>query len=207
MSGWPLADRVVPLTYSAQRRQADRDMYEYKSRAPGQQASNDAWQRLSLLIAGFTLWHTDCLDAVSHHPVTTAVTVPSLRGRRGPHPLDELAAYLPRTWRPTALNAIRTSADHRERRALNPAHFKVVESAAVRRRHVVVVEDTWVTGGHAQSAAAALRLSGAAEVTVLPLARRLSATFQDNVSFLADQVDGGQEYTIDICPVTGDACP
>lgn len=182
-------------------------MYEYKNRAPGRPTSNDAWQRLSLLVAGFTLWHADCLDAVSLGPVSAVASVPSLRGRRGPHPLDELVAYLPRPWQPTPLRAIRVSSDHRERRTLNPAHFKVADPAAVRRRHVVVLEDTWVTGGHAQSAAAALLLSGAAEVTVLPLARRLSATFQDNISFVADQVDGGQEYTIDICPVTGDACP
>jgi hypoxanthine-guanine phosphoribosyltransferase len=43
----------------------------------------------------------------------------------------------------------------------------------VRDRHVLLVEDTWTSGGNAQSAALTLRRGGAASVTIVALARWL----------------------------------
>lgn len=42
--------------------------------------------------------------------------------------------------------------------------------------HVMLIDDTWASGGHAQSGALALRKSGASKVSVLVVARWLKAS-------------------------------
>jgi orotate phosphoribosyltransferase len=42
---------------------------------------------------------------------------------------------------------------------------------------VLLIDDTWTTGGHAQSAAIALRDAGAAKVAVVVLGRHFDRTF------------------------------
>ncbi len=76
--------------------------------------------------------------------------------------------------------------------------------SAIAGRHVLVVEDTWVSGGKAQSASIALKAAGAACVTVLVLARWLNYTWQDHrqlIEILTDPYDATR------CPVTGGECP
>lgn len=51
--------------------------------------------------------------------------------------------------------------------------FMLAADSEVRGRHVLLVEDTWTTGGNAQSAALTLRHGGAASVTIVALARWL----------------------------------
>lgn len=62
-------------------------------------------------------------------------------------------------------------------RVIEPERFQVVEKSAVAGRHVLLVEDTWVTGASAQSAAVALHRAGARQVTVLCVARMLRETW------------------------------
>lgn len=207
-SGSPLADRVIALTYSVDGQQSNLDMHRYKSPMSDERRfASDAWQRLSLLVVGFGLWHAGCLVPFSRTPVTGLAVVPSLRGRPGPHPLTGLTGYLPRAWERVELKAETRSDSAEDRRSLRPANFSVPDPAAVENRHIVVFEDTWVRGGHAQSASAALRAAGAAEVTVLAIARRLSPAFAPTREFIESRLYYGREYDIDICPVTGAACP
>lgn len=207
-SGLPLADRVVALTYSIDGQQSNIDMHRYKDPMSDERRfASDAWQRLSLLVVGFGLWHSGCLESVARHPVSRLTTVPSLRGRPGPHPLTGLTDYLPSSWEELELKAAKRSEIASDRRSLQPAHFSVPDAASVKDRHIVVFEDTWVRGGHAQSASAALRAAGAAEVTVLSISRRLSPAFAPSRQFIETQLHDGREYDIDVCPVTGDSCP
>ncbi|MCX4680534.1 hypothetical protein OG413_35565 [Streptomyces sp. NBC_01433] len=202
--GWQLADRVVPLTYSVDGEQSNLDMHRYKALTSDEERfATDAWQRLSLLVTAFGLRHVDCLDAASRQPVSRLTTVPSLRGRPGPHPLDALTAHLPRSWRPAPLIPSLHVPDQ-VRRTLDPRHFTVADPGGVTGRHVCVLEDTWVRGGHAQSAAAALRAAGAVEVTILPIARRLAPSFAQNRAFIEGTQ---QDYALDHCPVTPGPCP
>lgn len=72
-------------------------------------------------------------------------------------------------------------------------------------QHVLVVDDTWVSGDKPQSAALALRAAGARTVTLLLVARWLSWNHNEQhkrlISSLKEPYDARQ------CPVTGDACP
>lgn len=206
-SGLPLAHRVIALTYSVDGQQSNLDMHRYKAPMSDERRfASDAWQRLSLLVVGFGLWHAACLESVCRLPITGLVTVPSLRGR-DPHPLAGLSVYLPSTWEQIELLATKRSDCAADRRSLQPAHFSILDPAAVEGRHIVVFEDTWVRGGHAQSASAALRAAGAAEVTVLTIARRLAPSFAPTREFIDRRLHGGREYDVDVCPVTGASCP
>ncbi|MGW2482424.1 hypothetical protein ACWCWQ_21670 [Streptomyces sp. NPDC001571] len=202
--GWRLADRVIALTHSVDGEQSNVDMHRYKALASDEERfTTDAWQRLSLLVAAFGLRHAVCLDAASRLPVSRVTTVPSLRGRPGPHPLAALTAHLPRAWRPAPLVPA-LHVPEQVRRLLDPRHFTVTDPGGVAGRHVCVFEDTWVRGGHAQSAAAALHAAGAAEVTILTIARRLAPSYAQNRAFIEDR---RQDYALDHCPVSPGSCP
>ena len=45
--------------------------------------------------------------------------------------------------------------------------------------HVLLIDDTWTTGGHVQSAAAALKAAGAGRVVAVVLGRHLNASYAD----------------------------
>lgn len=212
--GVPLANRVVPLAYAVLGRRSGVDMRSYKAHMSEEcRLGGEAWRRLSLLVAAFGLWHAACVPAESGQAVTALAAVPSLRGRRGPHPLSGLGHFLPRSWREFELLPADPGPLPTDRRSLSPAHFTVDAPATVTGRHVVVLEDTWVSGGHAQSAAAAIRAAGAAEVTVVAVARLLSPGYPPSAAFIEQRLHGQQgypgppAYDVDVCPVTGGDCP
>ncbi|GAB3653742.1 hypothetical protein GCM10027589_12080 [Actinocorallia lasiicapitis] len=204
---FPVAARVVPLTYAHAGGQADNDLYRYKDpMKPEERLEHPSFQRLLVLLYGFAVRHAPCLDRVAGRPVTRLALVPSLSGRIGRHPLNELVKVLPRHW--TLVTLRPTDVPESERRSTLPSHFRVDATAGVAGRHVVVLDDTWVQGGHAQSAAAALLQAGAAEVTVVVLSRRVDTTFKrDALKSSYDVMFSGRPYSVEICPVTGGPCP
>ncbi|MEU7741523.1 hypothetical protein [Nonomuraea sp. NPDC049158] len=182
-------------------------MYRYKDLIPeAQRIRNPSYQRLLLLLIGFADAHASCLDIVTAKPVSGMAVVPSLRGRAGAHPLTALAAVLPDHWARLGLQAAH-GIPEAQRREARSDHFIVLDSAAVAGKHIVVLEDTWVQGGHAQSAAATLLLAGASEVTIVVVARRIRTDFQRSlVEASLQRILADREYSLDICPVTGGDC-
>lgn len=87
-------------------------------------------------------------------------------------------------------------------RALDANHFGTGVKLPA-DSHVLLLDDTWTKGGHAQSAALALRRAGAGKVSVLVAARWIRRDFAGNARFL----DGLPDYDPDICPWTGGVCP
>jgi phosphoribosylpyrophosphate synthetase len=61
---------------------------------------------------------------------------------------------------------------------------------SLRDRSVLVVDDTWTTGAHAQSASAALKAAGARYVGIVAIGRWLNPDFADNRNWLAKQTRG-----------------
>ncbi|MEK8143754.1 hypothetical protein NKH18_22300 [Streptomyces sp. M10(2022)] len=58
-------------------------------------------------------------------------------------------------------------------------------SAALRSGEaVLLIDDTWTTGGHAQSAAAALKRAGASCVAVVVLGRHINGSWRDSASYV-----------------------
>jgi hypothetical protein len=133
-------------------------------------------------------------------PVTHWATVPSLPARPGEHPLHAIVSRLA-----PGGEAVLTAADEVEySRDLDPGHFRVAAPLPA-DAHVLLVDDTWARGGHAQSAALALRAAGAARISVLVAARWINEEFGSNAAFLRGL--SGHDYDPAICPWTGAACP
>jgi orotate phosphoribosyltransferase len=89
-------------------------------------------------------------------------------------------------------------------RAVDPDHFTCAVQLP-QGSHVLLIDDTWTTGGHAQSAVLALRKAGAARVSVLVVARWLKEDYGGNKTFIAELTT--VTMTRGICPWTGAACP
>ena len=57
---------------------------------------------------------------------------------------------------------------------------------------MLVVDDTWVSGGSAQSVAVALKLAGAARVVIVVLGRHLDPASPRSAALLSSLLDGTQ---------------
>lgn len=169
---------------------------------------NHSLIRMRVLASLFLLNHANCIGNAAPRSVDAMVIVPSLsRSTQMPQSLGFVARHLPPGWeRLSLLPGDDLPASANDRRRINPDHFRLRAPEAVRDRHVVVFDDTWTTGGHAQSVAVLLRRHGAAYVTVLVLNRDLAPEYGNNVVFIAKHLRD-RRYDPSLCPVTGEACP
>jgi hypothetical protein len=126
----------------------------------------------------FFAGHGDCVTRTLGGGVDLVLPVPSsMRPGRAPLEGVEGLAELVRSdvggcWLPTALGRSGGAVGHMRP---NATAFAVDASArpAVRGARVLLLDDTYVSGSRAQSAAAALRLAGAGAVVIAPLGRVL----------------------------------
>ncbi|MFC4868851.1 hypothetical protein [Streptomonospora arabica] len=162
---------VTAVTYRVRGNQHDHDLRVYKAAY----ASEAAKTRLLCLFWHFSKYHARCVQAQAGVGGFTHVAfVPSTKTARKSHPLqDLLAPVVPR------LSLVRlgvnagVSPDSRE---FAPHWFTADPLAAsgAGAPAVLLVDDTWVTGARAQSAAYRLKQAGAATVAVLVLARQIN---------------------------------
>jgi len=82
--------------------------------------------------------------------------------------------------------------------------FAITANSQVRGRHVLLIEDTWASGGNAQSAALTLRDREAANVMILALARWLKPEEQPTSEFMTSCLTA--DYDPLICPVNAPNC-
>ncbi|WP_131740455.1 hypothetical protein [Actinomadura roseirufa] len=150
-----------------------------------------------LLLHAFTR-HGSCPAHLAGMPITHWASVPSLRGRQGVHPLHRIVSG----WAEGSEAPLTAVERPAAPRAVSAAHF----ISGVRlppESHVLLVDDTWVQGGHAQSAALTLRAAGAAQISTLVVARWIKPGFGKNAAFLRALPD----YDPTLCPWTGTHCP
>ena len=160
-----LADAVAPISYAVKGTAFAAALWRYKSwRSP------DPAARASLLALLLTFLH-DHGRCVWRHAGMPApgrlAVVPTGCGRPGPHPLLELAAPYLRL--PLARLAVRPG---RQGRDPDASRFFYAERGGL-GADVLLLEDSWVSGASAQSAAAALKRAGAGRVAVIVLGRHL----------------------------------
>jgi len=186
------ADRVGNIVYAWRDHQSGHMMHAYKSPA-GASASADLVQ--ALLVYGVA-GHWPCIAQAFGTPDAWAV-VPSLAGRAGQHPLSRMATQLMVHYGQVALRA---SPGAQQPRAFNPGNFDAEPTTA---RHVLLLDDTWTSGSHAQSASAALKAAGAGHVTILTVARWLDPRFADTSTFMSTLT---ADLDPDLCPFTGLPC-
>jgi hypothetical protein len=160
-----LADAVVPVSYAVKGTALAQALWRYKSSsAPG----SPARRCLLALLLTFLIDHGSCVwQEADMEPPDRIAVVPTGSGRPGPHPLLRLASpYLRLPLAPLAIRPGRQGRDldvHRFRAGLVPAGGGVL-----------LLDDSWVSGASAQSAAAALKLAGAGRVAIVVMGRHLS---------------------------------
>lgn len=162
-----------------------RDMYQYKLFSPGKSHGSvipEAGQRVRALLYVTLRDHLPALETrAGRVEVITHVPSTSTDPRRDRHALADAID--------SAVDKLPGMAPHREllaagmrnpglSRVVDPARFSVIDPELVAGRHVLLVEDTWVTGASVQSAAVSLHRAGAVCVTVLCVARMLAEKWQ-----------------------------
>ena len=178
-AGRLLADAVAPIGYAVRGGSLAADLRRYKSDRAADAAAAAARLRGSLAAflrgKGDALWREANMSA---GPTAVAV-VPSGQGRPGDHPLVGLALSC------VALPLVRLSVAPEEihTRGVNPRWVRVGDPVA--GGDVLVVDDTWVSGGSAQSTAAALKLAGARRVAVVVLGRHVNPADPRSAAILA----------------------
>jgi hypothetical protein len=160
-----LADAVVPVSYAVRGTAFADDLWRYKS---GLDSGASARRSVLALLLAFLADHGGCIwrYAAMPEPDRFAV-VPSGCGRPGPHPLLALASPYLRL--PLWPLAIRPGSQGRD---LDVHRFQA--SRAQAGESVLLLDDTWVSGASAQSAAAALKLAGARYVAIVVLGRHIN---------------------------------
>jgi len=191
-----LADAVAFLSYAVAGQQSGYVMRGYKAPRPLEEHRTIVALLLLVALSG----HASCPGALAGKPVTHWATVPSLPAKRGEHPFHALVSKIA-SWPEAPLIA---AANAPQPRVISPEHFRP-SGQLPPSAHVLVLDDTWATGGHAQSAALGLHSAGAAHVSLLVVARWINTDYRDNAAFLRTLAD--RDYDPEICPWTGGECP
>jgi hypothetical protein len=180
-AGELLADAVAVTGYAVRGGELARDLRRYKSPYGDQEGAAPSRERLRARLAGFlreqgeSVWRA---AGMAGGPAAVA-TVPTGQGRPGRHPLEDIAAAC--LGLPAVPLTVNPAAGHD--RGVTVGWLRV--GAPVGGADVVVVDDTWVSGGSAQSAAAALKLAGARHVAVIVLGRHVNDGDPASARFLA----------------------
>lgn len=188
------ADQLGFLTYAWPGTQAGKVMRSYKATSP----VPTAVQNVTMILAYGVVAHQDCYTHPSHGPFTSWATVPSLPAKAGTHQLNAIAQQFLSEIPMVSIRGANPLAG--KPRGFEPDNF-VVESAS---GHVLLLDDTWASGGHVESAAAALKAAGATFVSTLVVARWLEPNYGGTQAFITTHLTS--DYDPDICPLTGKHC-
>jgi predicted amidophosphoribosyltransferase len=168
-------DVVVPITYSEHLGQMHTALRNYKDGATPE-IRGYAAVRLAAILWRFLRQHERCVSVAAGAEAFDLVTVvPSSNPDRDEHSpfrliteaVEPIRDRLRRTLRPIGEVVGRD---------YDPRRFEAIDT--VSGSAVLLLDDTWVTGGHAQSAASALRAAGAAKVAVVVIGRHLRREYE-----------------------------
>jgi predicted amidophosphoribosyltransferase len=195
-SGLPLADRAGFLVYADEpASQTYRVMRGYKE--PRTQTTFAPI--VEALLAVGLRGHFACANQLARTEDSGWSVIPSAKGRSA---FVELVRGLTRT--PEAEIEVSFNGTAPDRR-INPAAWRLPAGVDF-PKHVVVLDDSWVTGASSQSLAVPLKQAGVEQVSILSLARVLSPDWRPNQPFLKDVLPR-LPYDWTICPWTLGDCP
>lgn len=163
-----LADRIAFGVYAPEpRSQTLKMMYGYKDEHP---VSPDYRKLVRAILALGVIGHEDCLSELAGGQPVAWAMIPSTpqSPRYGKeHPFHEIAASVVGD-----LPEVKIIAFEGEKRSFDPERFQI-EYAPDMNGNVLLLDDSWVTGGNAQSVAACLKNAGAEQVSVFCVARMI----------------------------------
>ncbi|MFI6277524.1 hypothetical protein [Streptomyces sp. NPDC050988] len=187
LSGPGVADAVVPVSLALKGEQYANEPWRYKNTAGPQHR----YLRMGLAPVAFPrpaqILHRGPLRRTSFDVVTTG---PSTSGRAD-HPLHTMVGATNGchhdllTSAPDTLTLGRTA---------SPARYT---SSTLWGEKVLLIDDTWTTGQHAQSAAAVLKAAGAGSVAIVVLGRHVNISYGDTAPFVEQA--RLRRFTWDVC--------
>jgi len=168
----PLANRVGSLIYAVEPdSQAYKTVRNYKGAHPGPGLVQTMRQLLAVGLRG----HSRCLLAISGIPDLAWAVVPSRQQRTVLR--DIVVGFSKNPAREVGISPVGVPPV----RELRPGAWNVAGAVG---RHVLVVDDSWVTGASSQSVASALKSKGAEQVSILTVARVLKPTLPEIKKFV-----------------------
>jgi hypothetical protein len=196
-----LEDIVVPLTYGIQGDWSAAMLQAYKNDPQRHVRAGHTRIVNRLLYLGLML-HERCIEEQVGQPIDVRLTIPSLKGRPGEHPLFTMALKMNAVSESPLLTAQLTECYDRD---ISDRKFALRPPVNLTGRHVLLLDDTWTSGANAHSAALTLRRAGAHRVSVMVIGRWLVPRFGRNAEFIRDRLH--DPYDPRLCPVTGGDCP
>lgn len=194
-----LADHVYPIVYANHNSQSMLLMHGYKENFNPELEPSELYLNIILLIITTLGLHIDCIQ----NPIQTITYVPSSKGRES-HPLRRVAKFLCDEFNFKFVEAKYVPTIPSESRELNPNQYELISTPGT-LGHILILEDTWTTGAHAQSLAAKLKNLGASEVSILVVARWLQTNWDPTSRFVAGAIKD-RVYEPNDCPFSIDQC-
>jgi hypothetical protein len=192
-----LADVVVPIALAVKREQLAHELWHYKYDVDPSVRSR-LTTRLGAVLWRFLGQHEKHVaEAVGVPEFGIVTTVPGTRQRESDHPLERIVGTLVGQTkdRYEPLLALGQGG------AVPPHSLAGNRYLAIRALQgepaVLLIDDTWTTGGNAQSAALALRAAGAAKVAVVVIGRHFDRGFRDCEAYY--QQARSTRFTWDSC--------
>ena len=179
------ADAVLPLSYTGYDGQLYHVLAQYK-RQRNQTVARQLRLQLAAVLWRFLDTHERCLGraagAGSRFDIVT--TVPSSDAVRDEmHPLRSIVGELAGPTRDRFQRLLTRSTLEAEKRDVVVEKF--APSAELSGASVLLIDDTWVSGGSVQSAAGALKVAGSGAVGVLVFGRLIDQAYEDQGERLA----------------------
>jgi hypothetical protein len=176
------ADVVVPISYSENFGQLHTNLAAYK-RAPSAVAHAVRMQ-LAALLWRFLAAHEACIAraaGVGQFDLVTTVPSGSVE-RDDEHPLRDIVGTIVGPTRDRFERLLMRSETPVADRAVDPLKYSPTRNLA--DEPVLLIDDTWTTGANAQSAAGALKTTGAGKVAVVAIGRHVNPEYEDNAARL-----------------------
>lgn len=196
-SGLPLADRVGSLVYAVK---PDTQTYllvhNYKTRHAGPSLEPTMRALLALGLRG----HATCAKKLSGAQTSAWTVVPSTKKRSALHTIVSQLAN-PRS-KEVKVNYLGSERPDRE---VHPELWSIEPGNDI-PSHVLVIDDSWVTGSHAQGVASALKIVGVSQVSIFTVAKVLDPNWGPNQNFIKSQLSQ-PAFDKTRCPWTGERCP
>lgn len=203
-----LSDLVAPLAYGGHSPQSRILLYDYKRPynvgADFHPFRNREEQTLFALLVVGAVIHRPCLE-FGHATISALATVPSTKAGTSA-PLVTLTEILAQLMGVPSIAVGYTGPAGDAARRFAPEHYHPRIDGSHALGHVLLVDDTWVSGARAESTASALKRDGTGRVTTLTVGRWLKRG-QPPSNYFFDHADSLPPYNPAVCPVTAGSCP
>ena len=194
---------IAPLAYAVSGAQSGLDVHKYKEVSGGA----PALRRMKILLYLFVVNHLQCIGKDAGIALTHVAAVPSGKGRTYNPLVNSFAPFLSKQGLGIVeLERLAPTRPAGTRQAAIDSELFRVEALST-EDHVLVLEDTWVTGANCLSLAIALSKAGAGAVSIVPMARYLNTGHSLTTNWLSTN-SPLPAYDPGFCPVSkSSVCP